>query len=183
LCAFAGLRLGEAAGVQLGDVDFLRRTLTVSRQVQRAGGIEVEIRAPKYGSERVIYLPDGLLSMLSEHVKTVGVRPHGWLFIGAGDGPPGQNVVGYWWRKTLRDVGLSGVRLHDLRHFYASGLIAQGCDVVTVQRALGHSTATTTLNTYSHLWPTAEDRTRKAAAAIMDAALTDAADSVRTEVT
>jgi len=40
-------------------------------------------------------------------------------------------------------------------------------DVVTVQRALGHSSATTTLNTYSHLWPTAEDRTRAAAADLM----------------
>jgi integrase len=38
LCAFAGLRLGEAAAIQLDDIDFLRRTLTVSRQVQRAGG-------------------------------------------------------------------------------------------------------------------------------------------------
>lgn len=60
-------------------------------------------------------------------------------------------------------AGVTGVRLHDLRHFYASGLIAAGCDVVTVQRALGHASATTTLGTYSHLWPTAEDRTRKAA--------------------
>jgi integrase len=55
------------------------------------------------------------------------------------------------------------VKLHDLLHFYASGLIASGCDVVTVQRALGHASATTTLNTYSHLWPTAENRTRRAA--------------------
>ena len=55
------------------------------------------------------------------------------------------------------------MKLHDLRHFHASGLIASGCDVVTVQRALGHASATTTLNTYSHLWPTAEDRTRRAA--------------------
>src|SRR5215218_7081746 len=62
-----------------------------------------------------------------------------------------------------RATGLSGVKLHDLRHFYASGLIAAGCDVVTVQGALGHASATTTLNTYSHLWPTAEDRTRRAA--------------------
>jgi integrase len=62
-------------------------------------------------------------------------------------------------------------------------LIAQGCDVVTVQRALGHSTATTTLNTYSHLWPTAEDRTRKAAQAMMNTALGDSADSLRTEGT
>jgi integrase len=91
-CDFAGLQLSEAAAVRVGDVDFLRRTLAVARQVQRASG-------------------------------------------GA----------------------------HDLRHFYASGLIASGCDVVTVQRALGHASATTTLNTYSHLWPTAEDRTRRAA--------------------
>jgi integrase len=44
-----------------------------------------------------------------------------------------------------------------------SRLIATRCVVVTVQRALGHATATTTLNTYSHLWPTAADRTRRAA--------------------
>ncbi len=70
--------------------------------------------------------------------------------------------------------------LHDLRHFYASALIAAGCDVVAVQRALGHAKATTTLSTYRHLWPTAEDRTRAAAADLMAAARTPA-DSLRTE--
>ncbi len=60
-------------------------------------------------------------------------------------------------------ANLSGFRLHDLRHYFASGLISQGCDMVTVQKALGHRRATTTLNTCSHLWPTAEDRTRTAA--------------------
>ena len=44
---------------------------------------------------------------------------------------------------------------------------AAGCDVVTVQRALGHRSATVTLATYAHLWPTAEDRTRQAAAAMV----------------
>lgn len=43
MCAFAGLRLGEAAAVQLTDIDFLRRTLKVQRQVQRAGKVEVSI--------------------------------------------------------------------------------------------------------------------------------------------
>lgn len=51
------------------------------------------------------------------------------------------------------------------------GLIAAGCDVVTVQRALGHASTTTTLNTYSHLWPTAEDRTRVASSDLMNRAL------------
>jgi integrase len=77
--------------------------------------------------------------------------------------PPHQNSIGYRWHTTLKSARLTGVKLHDLRHFSASGLIASGCDVVTVQRALGHATATTTLTTYSHLWSTAEDRTRRAA--------------------
>lgn len=70
-------------------------------------------------------------------------------------------------RKTRRDATLPTAKLHDLRHLYASGLIAASCDVVTVQRALGHSSPTVTLNTYAHLWPTAEDRTRAGAAAML----------------
>lgn len=72
--------------------------------------------------------------------------------------------MGYWWRLTRKGAGCPSLRLHLLRHFFASGLIAAGCDVVTVQRALGHSSATVTLNTYAHLWPSAEDRTRLASA-------------------
>ena len=113
--------------------------------------------------------------MLTQHVTahgTCGTNP--WLFAEAGrqaGDPPHQNTVGYWWRRTLRETVLSGIKLHGLQHFYASGLIAAGCDVVTVQRSLGHGKATTTLNTYAHLWPTAEDRTRKAAESIMATAL------------
>jgi hypothetical protein len=73
-----------------------------------------------------------------------------------------QNSVGYLWRKAGTAASVE-YRLHDLRHFYASGLINAGCDVVTVQRALGHSNASVTLNTYGHLWPNANDRTRQAA--------------------
>ncbi|MGO4340695.1 tyrosine-type recombinase/integrase [Pedococcus sp. 2YAF34] len=177
VCAFAGLRLGEAAALQVGDVDFLRRQIKVSRQVQRKAGGEVDIRPPKYGSERAVPIPDVLVSMLAAHVE-LGHRGE-WLFQGSGDTPPHQNTVGYWWRKTLADAGLFGVRLHDLRHFYASGLIAAGCDVVTVQRALGHSKATTTLNTYSHLWPSAEDKTRAAAATLAGEVLGSTAGNLR----
>ncbi|SDE18326.1 tyrosine-type recombinase/integrase [Rhodococcus tukisamuensis] len=67
-------------------------------------------------------------------------------------------------------------KLHDLRHFYASGLIAAGCDVVTVQRALGHSSPTVTLNTYSHLQPDADDRTRRAGDELFRASAGSAAD-------
>lgn len=168
LCAFAGLRLGEAAAVQLTDLDIPARELRVARQIQREAGGQVEIRRPKYGSERVIYLAGGLVELLARHIDHHGTHgAAGWLFAGTGEDPPHQNTVGYWWRKTQKDAGLSGVKLHDLRHFYASGLIAAGCDVVTVQRSLGHASASTTLSTYAHLWPNAEDRTRRAAESIM----------------
>ncbi|MET7989835.1 tyrosine-type recombinase/integrase [Amycolatopsis sp. NPDC005232] len=181
LCAFAGLRLGEAAAVQVRDIDFLRKQLTVARQVQRAGGKKVDIRLPKYGSERVVFLPQALLDTLSAHIaKLDGAGRERWLFLGEEGNPPHQNTVTYWWGKTRKAADVSGVKLHDLRHYFASGLIASGCDVVTVQRALGHSKATTTLNTYAHLWPSAEDRTRQAAADLMTQALS-AADSVRTK--
>jgi integrase len=166
LCAFDGLRLGEAAGLRVEDIDFLRRTLAVTRQVQRAGRGQVEVRPPKYGSERVVFLAPGLVEMLAAHVAAQH-RDGGWMFTGEGDQPPHQNTVGHRWRTATTAAGVSGLRLHDLRHFYASGLIASGCDVVTVQRALGHSSATTTLSTYSHLWPSAEDRTRAAAQALL----------------
>ncbi|HMM94003.1 site-specific integrase [Phycicoccus sp.] len=176
LCAFAGLRLGEAAAVQVADLDLVRKELRVRRQVQRVNGGSVEIRRPKYGSERVIYLAEGLTEMLDRHLELCGTHgSQGWLFAGAGGDPPHQNSVGYWWRKTQSDAGIGGLKLHDLRHFYASGLIASGCDVVTVQRSLGHASATTTLNTYAHLWPSAEDRTRKAADSILS--MTEAAAS------
>ncbi|WP_258063420.1 site-specific integrase [Rathayibacter sp. AY1A5] len=181
LAAFAGLRIGEAAAVQLADVDFLRRQLSVRRQVQRSGPGEIAVTPPKYGSLRVVFLPDELLLLLSRHVEQIGVRgDEGWLFVGDRGLPPHQNTVGYWWRRTVERAGLEPLRLHNLRHFFASGLIAEGCNVVTVQRALGHAKATTTLQTYSHLWPTAEDRTRAAASNLMRSSVVAPADSVRT---
>jgi integrase len=186
LCAFAGLRLGEAAALKVGDVDFLHRSFLVARQVQRSGRGTVDIRAPKYGSERIIYLPQTLVEMIAQRIEAhLGDNDADrWLFVGEGTDPPHQNTVGHRWRQTRQKAGLVNVKLHDLRHFFASGLIAAGCDVVTVQRAMGHSSPTTTLRTYAHLWPSAEDRTRSAAEAMMTAAQElpepTTADSMRT---
>lgn len=172
LCAFAGLRLGEAAGIQVRDIDFHRRQLHVTRQIQREGSTYI-VRAPKSGSERSIYLPDELVDILADHLRLhlePDPAPDQWLFTVQGE-PMYDNAIAWRWRATRSAAGLPHVRLHDLRHFYASGLIAEGCDVVTVQRSLGHATASTTLNTYSHLWPTAEDRTRAAASQLAKSAL------------
>ncbi len=179
VCAFAGLRLGEAAGLRLEDVDFLRRTISVRHQLQGETNSTTELVAPKFGSERVVYVPAELIALLAEHVRRHGVRPGEWL-VSAGTLPLNRNSAGHQWRQVRKAAGLDRYTLHDLRHFYASGLIASGCDVVTVQRSLGHSSATITLGVYSHLWPTAEDRTRAAAGDLMAAALGASADSLRT---
>ena len=180
LCAFAGLRLGEAAGVKVSDVDFLRRQLAVTRQVQKRAGGGMDEYPPKYGSERVVHLPTELVQMLAMHLEKWGVGSEGWLVMTGAGGAMPPSTVHSWWTRTTEAAKVPGVRLHDLRHYYASGLIAAGCDVVTVQRALGHANATTTLNTYSHLWPSAEDRTRTAAAAMLSEALGTLADQPRT---
>ncbi|MCV7380269.1 site-specific integrase [Mycobacterium alsense] len=184
VCAFAGLRRGEASALKVSDVEFLRGEIRVQRQVQWTDDGRMEIRGPKYGSERTVYVPDGLVKILAEHVRLYrpGDDPDRWLFEGARNEllPAHAATVARWWRKVREKIGIE-YRLHDLRHFYASGLIAAGCDVVTVQRALGHSSASVTLDTYSHLWPDANDRTRNAAAGLVDQALGPAADALRTE--
>jgi len=179
VCAFAGLRLGEAAGLQLRDVDFLRRTLSIQRQIQgQVNSKTIEV-SPKYESARTVYLPDDLVTVLAAHLeKCPPMGEERWLFSLNGY-VYNRNSAGNQWRSLRAKVGMDAFTLHDLRHFFASGLIADGCDVVTVQHALGHSSASITLNVYSHLWPKAEDRTRAAAANLM-AATADSADSVRT---
>ena len=77
-------------------------------------------------------------------------------------GEVARDPLGLTKNDARRDAKVGGVRFHDLRHFYASALISAGCSVKAVQKALGHASATETLETYAHLWPEDEDRTRKA---------------------
>lgn len=156
LAAFAGLRLGETAG-RGPSTELRQRACRVPRRRPRLDALGTRLGLP------------------------VGNAPTRWLFEATPGQPPHQNTIGHAWRQACRRAGIGGFTLHDLRHFYASGLIAAGCDVVTVQRALGHAKATTTLNTYAHLWPTAEDRTRTAASELIAAALAAPADYLRTE--
>lgn len=177
VCAFAGLRLGEAAGLQVGDLDQRRGTILVQRQVQGTSIPSTEITPPKAGSEREIFVPAELIDMLSA-VKFLTAEaflfrtPLGHLY--------NRNSAGEEWRRIRKAAGLGDeATIHTLRHTFASNLIASGCDVVTVQRALGHSQPSITLNVYSHLWPSAEDKTRSATATFMGQVLSSA-DSSRT---
>ena len=82
------------------------------------------------------------------------------------DGDPLRHgLFAYYWDQARTKANLPGVRYHDLRHAFASALIAAGCSVKAVQKALGHASAATTLDIYGHLWPGDDDRIRQAVTA------------------
>lgn len=164
--AYAGLRLGEAAALQRGDL-LDGPVLRVERQVQRAGGGKVEIRRPKYDSERKIAIHPRLGDLLVEHAQRNNVvQADAFLFTTSSGIPPHQNTVSYAHRQARQRAGLPWINFHMLRHYYASGLIRQGMTVVEVQHALGHESPRETIKTYAHLWNDAGDRIREASAGL-----------------
>jgi integrase len=101
---------------------------------------------------------------------------------------PRTDQCGPWLiERAIRDVrdqidGLpEGFSFHDLRHYLASLLIASGADIKTVQARMRHASARTTLDTYGHLWPDADESTRTAVGAVIAERLKTSAYPLRTE--
>ena len=87
----------------------------------------------------------------------------------------GHNLMG----RAVTKAGLpKGTTSHDLRHHYASVLLAAGESVVAVAERLGHEDASLVLSTYGHLMPDSDDRTRSAIDAAWDAASASCAPDV-----
>lgn len=169
LAAFAGLRIAEAVALRVEDVDFMRgvispavqypndplKTETSKTPIPISTDLAVELnRMPvKFGSETIVTTEYGR-----------GISPH---------------RVEHYFREARATVeGLpEGFRFHDLRHYYASLLIASGLDVKVVQRCLRHNSAKTTLDTYGHMFPDKEESARAAVTEVLAAR----ADSLRTK--
>lgn len=157
LGAGAGLRQGEALGVTRDRIDFLRRQLRVDRQLMNLPGeaprlVPVKTRT----SNRTVPLPHVVIDTLAAHLAEF---PSDDMIFQ----PISRQLFSKLFRAAVKRADLPGtVTYQDLRHYYASLLIRHGESVKTVQERLGHSSAVTTLNTYSHLWPDSDDRTRAA---------------------
>lgn len=169
--AGSGVRIGELLGLEVADVDFLRRTIRVERQRNQAGRIcPVKSRS----SKRTIPVGQVVIDALAAHLAAY--PSSGALFVDE----VGEPLLYRRWRSLSEAAAKAAgveVSAHPLRHFYASALIAGGASVKQVQERLGHSSPVITLETYSHLWPGDDDRTRD----VIDAALSPLADSLRTE--
>ena len=114
---------------------------------------------------------------LAAHLAEFPAGPDGLVFTLSGK-PITRSVFGHKWRAVVVTAGLpAGTGFHALRHYYASLLIRHGESVKTAQARPGHASAVETLNTYSHLWPDSDDRTRDA----IDSVLGSTADPLRTE--
>lgn len=163
LAAGTGLRQGEVLGLTLPNVDFLRRTLRVEQQMVLLPGGPYLSPPKTDASRRTIPLPNVVVNALAAHLVSFPVGPEGLVFTNAKGGRIVRSRFNEAWRRAVSAAGLSEeLDFHDLRHYYASLLIRHGESVKVVQARLGHASATETLDTYAHLWPDSEDRTRQA---------------------
>lgn len=161
--AGTGVRLGEAMGLTPDRVDLERREVRIERQLIRVVDGQPVFGPPKTpASYRTVPLPDVVVEAMKRHFAELDVQMGDLVFTLDG-GPISRQAFGHKWRPVAKNAGLAlGTGLHSLRHYYASLLIRHGESVKTVQARLGHASAAETLDTYSHLWPDSDDRTREA---------------------
>lgn len=174
----AGLRAGEACGLSVDRVDFLRRTLRVDRQLIDRNVAEPVLAAPKTASShRTIPLAAFVVEALSAHVARFPREPGELVLLDPDGLPVASGRFGHQWRQAVKAAGAPGLRYHDLRHTFASTLLSRGVSIKAVADWLGHATPTVTLSTYAHLMPADEDVAR----GVLDAVFADSADFSRTE--
>ena len=163
LMASTGLRLGECLGLTVDRVDFLRRTIGIDRQLANVAG-QTGFGTPKTKAGiRTIPVPAQVVELLAAHLAAYPAGEDGLIFSMENGRPVTRSRWSDNYRAACATVGLEGrTRTHDLRHVAASSLIAGGLSVAAVQAVLGHASPAETLDVYTHLWPTDEERTRGA---------------------
>lgn len=170
--AGTGLRQGEVFGVTRDRLRLLGRNpvVVVDRQLLYRTRVGTEFGPPKTSaSYRTVPLPKVIVEALNEHIATYDIAEDGLVFT-LGGRPITRSEFGHLFRPIALAAGLNastGTGMHALRHYYASLLIRYGESVKTVQDRLGHATAAETLDTYSHIWPDSDDRTRDAIDAVL----------------
>ena len=127
----AGLRSMEVVNLKLSDIDFERKT--------------IHIRQSKYKKDRIVPLSDLMAIGLKKYIDVE--KPYVWLF--NGKEPDGRySVKGLSWvmRESLKKTSITkSVSLHSLRHSYATHLLEQGVNIVTLKELLGHADISTTM--------------------------------------
>ncbi len=132
----AGLRGQEVINLKLSDIDFERKT--------------IHIRQSKYKKDRIMPLSGFMAKGLRKYINAE--HPYTWLFNGKeSDGRYSVRGLSWVMRETLKKTSVTKeVNLHSLRHTYATHLLEEGVNIVTLKELLGHADITTTM-VYLHV--------------------------------
>ena len=176
--ALTGLRSGEIRGLRLARVDFLRRTMLVDQQLVYEKGKGLYLDELKTGAGlRTLPLNRRVVDVLAAYIERHPVPQSGpgagLIFPMPAAGLIGESTIDFALKSICKRAGVEPRHWHELRHHYASVLIAGGENPKVVQKRLGHKDVMTTLRTYAHLFAEAEQKTRD----VLDAAWADPAET------
>ena len=152
ILAYTGLRFGELTGLNVEDVDIGARRIRVRRSMTQVGGKLVEGNPKSDAGRRSVPIPERLMPALKARLDA---RPAGAPAIAS---PRGSRLsLENWkravnWRKSVTEIGRAALRVHDLRHTYASLSRRAGADLRLLQKAMGHASITVTAHTYADLF-------------------------------
>lgn len=157
LLYYCGLRRGELRGLTWDNINLIRKTLTVNKQVVSVGlkGCKEMLSSPKtQKSNRTIPLPDVLVEDLKAYKETCKTfaRFNEKFYVFGDVKPIPPDKIRHEKSRVAHNAGLREIRLHDFRHSCASLLINNGANVNAVAHYLGHTKIEETLNTYTHLY-------------------------------
>lgn len=171
VAAYAGLRQGELLALRWRDVDFAGSALTIARAM--SAGVE---SSTKSGRVRRVPLADQPAAALDRTSRRDHfTSPADLVFCNVLGRPLDGSALRRRYRRAQAAAGVRPLRFHDLRHTFGSLLAARGVDVVTIQKAMGHSALSTT-SRYLHARPASEQA--QAFTAAFMASVQDGAEAV-----
>lgn len=149
-----GLRWGEVAGLRVGRLDLLARSLSVAEIVTRDRYGRPITGPPKSAAGvRTLAMPESLVDLLAEHMAAAGLTAadsSAYVFPAPSGAPWSYaNFRRRVWVPATVEAGLPGVGFHDLRRVNATAMVADGVDLKTAQTRLGHSDPRLTLAVYA----------------------------------
>ncbi|MGN0360361.1 MAG: tyrosine-type recombinase/integrase [Hominisplanchenecus sp.] len=165
----SGCRRGEIIGLKWEEIDFNTGRCNICRNAQYTVETGTYITTPKNKKSRVIYLTDISLPALREWKKEqqklffrLGIPNNGFCFTQENGEMMNPQAPTAHLRLFGKKYNLPGIHPHALRHTMATISIANGADVVSVSKKLGHSTPAITLEVYSHANEEAQRRANEA---------------------